>query len=267
MGAEYPLRLSDVELSRYRLMAEAAAQAEGEWWAAAGVGPGASVADVGCGPGAMSVVLARLVGPGGRVVAVDRDPDALAAARATADEAGVDNVSVLVGDADDCGIPPASVDVVMIRHVLAHNGGREEAIVRHAASVVRPGGCVYLVDADASAMRTRPADADVEDLNHRYRLWHERQGNDLSIGLRLAELLRAAGLERIEHQGRYQIVPVPPGLRPPGWAARETLVRDGLATPADLQRWGTAFDRADRAEPRPTLFVPLFVAWGFRPVT
>src|SRR4051794_1819993 len=97
--SEYPLQLSDAELARYRFMAETAARYEGPLWAAAGVVEGAVVADIGCGPGAVSVVLAQLVGPTGRVVAVDRDPAAADAARANAARAWADNVAVGVGDA------------------------------------------------------------------------------------------------------------------------------------------------------------------------
>ena len=262
--SEYAQKLSDVELARYRFMAEHAARFEADLWAAAGVVEGAAIADVGCGPGAVSAVLARLVGPRGRVVAVDRDPDAVDNARQVAAQEGVDNVSFGVGPADATGIDPASVDVVMIRHVLAHNGGREAGIVAHAASLVRPGGCVYLADIDATAFRLRPSSADFDDLDARYREWHARQGNDLSVGLRLGELLEAAGLEDVAHHGRYMIMPVPPGVRPPSWAARDVLVEAGLATAEDVARWGEALDRAD-ATTRPTMFVPIFFALGRRP--
>jgi 2-polyprenyl-3-methyl-5-hydroxy-6-metoxy-1,4-benzoquinol methylase len=263
--SDYALKLSEAELARYRLMAEAAARAEADLWTACGVRDGAVVADVGCGPGAMSLVIADLVGPTGRVLAVDRDPTAVDAARAAVAHAGAENVAVATGEADDTGIAPGSVDVVMIRHVLAHNGGREDAIVRHATTLVRPGGYVYLVDIEAGGLRIRPPDADFEDLDARYRRWHEQRGNDLSVGLRLAELLSAARLEAIEHHGRYQIVRLPPGMRPPSWAARDALVADGLATAEDVERWAAAFEKADRAEERPTLFAPLFFAFGRRP--
>jgi SAM-dependent methyltransferase len=263
--SEYALKLSEAELTRYRLMAETAARAERDLWSACGVAEGAVVADVGCGPGAMSLVAAELVGPTGRVLAVDRDPTAVEAARVTAARAGAENVTVEVGDAVDTGIAPGSVDVVMIRHVLAHNGGLEDAIVGHAATLVRPGGYVYLVDIEAGGLRIRPPDPDFEDLDSRYRRWHEQRGNDLSVGLRLAELLAAAGLEAIEHHGRYQIMRPPPGVRPPSWAARDALVADALATADDVERWAAAFETADRAEERPTLFVPLFFAFGRRP--
>jgi len=263
--SEYALQLSEAELARYQFMAEAAARMERDLWTASGVVEGAAVADVGCGPGAVSVVLARLVGPAGRVLAVDRDPKAVQAARVAAARAGADNVSVSVGEAHDTGIAPAGVDVVMIRHVLAHNGGLEEEVVAHAANLVRPGGFVYLADIEAAGLRMRPSDPDVEDLNDRYQEWHSQRGNDLSVGLRLGELLTTAGLETVDHQGRYQIVVVAPGMRSPSWAARDALMAAGLATPDDVDRWSSAFDRIDRADSRPTMFVPLFLAFGRRP--
>jgi SAM-dependent methyltransferase len=261
---EYALRLSDVELDRYRSMAESAAQLEADLWTAAGVVEGATVADVGCGPGAVSIVLARIVGPSGRVVAVDRDPHAVDNARQAAAGAGLDNVSFRVGPADDTGVDPASVDVVMIRHVLAHNGGRESTIVAHAASLVRPGGFVYLADIEATALRLRPTSNDFADIDARYWEWHARQGNDVSVGLRLGELLVEAGLEDVAHHGRYQIGVAPVGRRPPSWAARDALVEAGLATADDVARWAAAFDHAD-ATTRPTVFLPLFFAFGRRP--
>lgn len=265
MHPEYPLKLSEAELARYTFMARSAAHMEQDLWDAAGVVEGAVVADVGCGPGAISLVLAELVGPAGRVVAVDRDAGAVEAARSAVDRAGMSTVTVDVGDAHDTGIAPGSADVVMIRHVLAHNGGREDAIVAHAAALVRPGGHVYLVDIDATGIRNRPMDADIEDLNSRYWQWHRHCGNDISVGLRLNELLEAAGLDLIDYQARYQIASMTPGFRPPSWAGREALEEAGMATPEDVQRWEAAFDRRDTLEHRPRMFVPIFFAIGRRP--
>ena len=263
--SEYALKLSEEELARYQRMAGAAEDVERDLWTAAGIVPGVVVADVGCGPGAISVVLARIVAPSGRVIAVDREPATVEAARQAGAAAGTPNLSVQVGGADETGIEPGSIDVVMIRHVLAHNGGREEAIVRHAATLVRPGGSVYLTDVEMTALRMRPSDPDIEDQIDRYRRWHGTRGNDVSIGLRLGELLAAAGLDVARHVGRYQIAPAPPGFRPPSWAARDALVAEGLASQADLDRWSAAFARLDLMATRPTMFVPLFMAFGQKP--
>lgn len=262
---EYALQLSEAELARYQFMAETAAQSEADLWAKAGVAEGAAVADVGCGPGAVSAVLARTVGPTGSVWAVDRNPEVVDAARETARRAKVENVTFGVGSAAETGIAPGSVDVVMIRHVLAHNGSREQAIVDHAATLVRPGGVVYLADVDYSAIRMRPADPDIDDLNACYAQWHGRHGNDLSAGLCLGELLAGAGLVDVEHHGRYLIFPTPAGARSPAWAARATLLEEGLATQEDIDRWDAAYTRVDQRESRPTQFVPQFYALGRRP--
>ena len=261
----YALKLSDSELARYEMMAEQAQAQEGQRWAAAGVVEGAVVADIGCGPGALSIALARQVGPTGAVLAFDRGAEAVEMARAVAERAGVPNVTVEVADADATGLAPATVDVAMIRHVLAHNGGREAAIVAHAASVVRPGGCVYLTDIDSSGIRNRPADADLDDLADRYWAWHAQQGNDSMVGLRLDELLAGAGLDVIEFSGRYEILSPPAGVRAPSWAARDALVASGMATSDDVDRWDAAFVRQDGLDPRPMVFAPIFCAYGRRP--
>ena len=55
-----------------------------------GIVEGAVVADVGCGPGAVSILTARLVGPGGQVWAVDQDAQAVGVAEALATQLGLD---------------------------------------------------------------------------------------------------------------------------------------------------------------------------------
>jgi 2-polyprenyl-3-methyl-5-hydroxy-6-metoxy-1,4-benzoquinol methylase len=82
----YALRLTDAEIGRYRMMAEQARTAEADLWRLAGIGPGARVADLGCGPGALLPALAAEVGPTGHVTGVDGDPAAVGAATAYAAE-------------------------------------------------------------------------------------------------------------------------------------------------------------------------------------
>ena len=262
--ADYTLAVSEVEIARYRLMAQHALAEEERERTVAGVSSGAVIADVGCGPAAMSVELARLVGPTGRVIGVERDDSALAAARQLVAESGLGNVELRRGSADATGIDEGSVDVVMMRHVLAHNGGSEQQIVDHLASLVRPGGSVYLVDVDLTAVRFLDHDPELDDLDTRYAAFHAARGNDPRIGLRLGQLLERADLDVVVFSGSYNIIVVPPGLRPPLWAARDAMLAEGAATQADIDRWGAAFDRMDGAATRPTLFAPAFIGIGRR---
>jgi ubiquinone/menaquinone biosynthesis C-methylase UbiE len=265
MVSEYTLALSEAEIGRYQMMARHAVTQEGSQLAVAGVVAGATVADVGCGPAAMSIELARLVGPSGQVIAVERDKQALAAAAILIQRSRAGNVSLQEGEATATGLEPGSVDVAMLRLVLAHNGGHEQAIVDHLATLIRPGGSVYLVDGDQTGGRILDLDPDLDDLMTRYVEFHRRRGNDPAIGLRLAQLLAAAGLEVTSFQGVYNILTAPPGMRPPAWAARDAMLADGIVDEDVLHRWEAAFTRHDSAPGRPTIFAPQFTAIGRRP--
>jgi hypothetical protein len=95
---------------------------------------------------------------------------------------------------------------------------------------------------------------------------HTQRGNDPQVGLRLGELLSSAGLVDVQHTGHYTIMPAPPGIRSPAWAARDTMIAEGVVTDADVTRWGAAFDRMDQSVERPTLFFPGFIGVGRKPV-
>ena len=56
------------------------------------------VLDLGSGAGHVALLAARLVGPEGHVVGIERDPQAVASARERAAAAGVANVEFLIGD-------------------------------------------------------------------------------------------------------------------------------------------------------------------------
>ncbi|MGH9126971.1 MAG: methyltransferase domain-containing protein [Acidimicrobiales bacterium] len=124
------------------MMAEQAQTSEASLWVTAGIVPGEIVADVGCGPGAVAVCMARAVGSSGRVIGVERDEVALAAARQLVAQSGLANVELRHGSATDPGVPDESVGGAVTRHVLAHNQPDEQHMVDHLARLVRPGGHV-----------------------------------------------------------------------------------------------------------------------------
>src|SRR5215467_3945860 len=100
---DYVLELDDAAVRRFIVTARLAERAERDQWAAAGIKPGATVADIGCGPGAVTVLLGQQVGPGGTVVGIDSDQAALAAARRLDRDSGTGNVVFRQGDAASTG--------------------------------------------------------------------------------------------------------------------------------------------------------------------
>lgn len=105
----------------------------------------AQVLDLGCGAGLDSLILARRVGPTGRVTSIDFSEAMLTRARHAAAEAGVDVVTFCQGDAERLPLDDASIDVALVNGIFNLNPARAD-IFRELARVVRPGGHVYVAE-------------------------------------------------------------------------------------------------------------------------
>src|SRR4029077_20794169 len=85
----------------------------------AGIGPGRRVLDIGSGAGDVAMLAAKLVGPSGAVVGVERDATTIARARARVAAAGLSNVSFVHGDV--AGVESAETfDAVVGRLILEY---------------------------------------------------------------------------------------------------------------------------------------------------
>lgn len=122
----------------------------------AGLKPGMRVLDVGSGPGDVSMVAAKLVGPTGSVFGVDAAPEIVELARARAAEAGLDTVSFEQATIPDIPLR-TPVDAVIGRLILMHLPDPVSAL-RKLAALVRPGGLVVFHEFDISAARAIPGD-------------------------------------------------------------------------------------------------------------
>jgi ubiquinone/menaquinone biosynthesis C-methylase UbiE len=106
---------------------------------------GATVVDLGCGPGADLVPLARAVGSSGRVVGIDHDASAVAvAAQATLAHP---QVEVHVGDVHRLTLAAGSVDRVHTDRVLQHVDD-PVVVIAEAARILRPGGVAAFAEPD-----------------------------------------------------------------------------------------------------------------------
>ncbi len=81
---------------------------------AAGLGPGHRVLEVGCGPGFFTIPAAELVGPAGRVDAIDINPVAVRHVKQKAEAKHLTNVEVTLADASKTDFPDSSFDVVFL---------------------------------------------------------------------------------------------------------------------------------------------------------
>jgi SAM-dependent methyltransferase len=165
---------------------------------AAGLQAGDRVLDVGCGAGDVAFLAARLVGPEGVVVGVDRDPAQCERARARARELGIENVDFLTADVDAFE-GEGLFDAVVGRLVLSHAADLD-ATLTGLARLVRPGGALAFHDIHwprAWRPRIEPEKLiEDADLLRAFRLIPEvceRAGVALDLGVRLPALLARWG--------------------------------------------------------------------------
>jgi ubiquinone/menaquinone biosynthesis C-methylase UbiE len=118
---------------------------------------GQTVADIGAGAGQLTVLLAREVGPSGRVYATELNAGLLPVIRRAADSAGLKNVSVVEGHATRTNLPERCCDALVVRFVYHHfkDPRQMNASMRQA---LKPGGLIAVIDFAAdSAESADPA--------------------------------------------------------------------------------------------------------------
>ncbi len=107
--------------------------------------PGQVVADIGAGTGYFSRRLARQVGPEGRVLAVDIQPEMLFILTNSAARLGLTNITAIQGTSMDPRLPPRSVDLVLMVDVY-HEFDFPYEMMRHICEALRPTGRVVFVE-------------------------------------------------------------------------------------------------------------------------
>ncbi|MGI5438904.1 class I SAM-dependent methyltransferase [Streptomyces shenzhenensis] len=157
--------------------------------------PHMKILDIGCGPGTITADLAALV-PDGQVTGVDRTPDVLDLARATAAERGLANIDFAVADVHALDYPDDTFCVVHAHQVLQHVGDPVRAL-REMHRVTAPGGFVAVRDSDYAAMTWYPAPPGLDDWLDLYRRVARGNGGEPDAGRRLKSWALAAGLRDI----------------------------------------------------------------------
>ena len=111
----------------------------------AGIEPGDTVLDLGCGSGIDTILAARRTGPAGRVIALDFLPAMLDRTAEAAAQAGLQNVDMLHADIEDIPLPDRSIDLIISNGVL-NLCPRKARAFAECRRVLRPAGKLCVAD-------------------------------------------------------------------------------------------------------------------------
>ncbi|BBZ37678.1 class I SAM-dependent methyltransferase [Mycobacterium conspicuum] len=191
-GSTYVLGHADVEVQRLLLQGRLYNDYTEHALRLAGLRAGMRVLDIGSGPGDVSFVAARLVGPTGTVLGVDAAPAMVELASARAAEQGLSTVhftQAAVGEID----LDEPVDAVIGRLILMHLPD-PVGTLRHLSSFVRPGGVVAFSENDMNGTTSIPAMPLFERVSAGIIRAFEAMGLSTRFGTTLHRVFADAGL-------------------------------------------------------------------------
>ncbi|MGB0721750.1 MAG: methyltransferase domain-containing protein [Gammaproteobacteria bacterium] len=177
------------ELRRLDAQARSAERIEVAALKEAGVRPGLSIIDVGCGHGAVTRLLATMTGPEGSVLGLDSNPDLLAENRKGEHPA---NCRFAQADVYDLSAYRGQFDFAYGRFLLQHLERGPHAVEQISATV-RPGGTICLADVDDGWLTLEPEPSGFGAFLERASRGQTRLGGDRRVGRKLARYLSAAG--------------------------------------------------------------------------
>lgn len=192
-GAGYALGRSDAETARLIRQHQLYGPFTRQFLVQAGITAGMTVLDLGCGAGDVALLLAELVGPQGRVVGLDTNPDILDTARHRVRAAGWTTITFQQGSLPRTDLG-TDFDAVVGRWVLMYVPEPEE-LLRHAGALLRPGGIVAFQEGDIrSSVRAYPPAPLHERLVRLTTPPPGAPGPDTEMGLKLFRTMVRAGL-------------------------------------------------------------------------
>jgi ubiquinone/menaquinone biosynthesis C-methylase UbiE len=110
-----------------------------------GLQPGMTVADVGTGIGYMLPFLSRRVGPNGHVIAEDIFDDFLSAAKQTAENQSLKNVTFVKGAETDPNLPEGQLDMELVLDAY-HHFDYPEKMLAALRKALKPDGKLVIVE-------------------------------------------------------------------------------------------------------------------------
>ncbi len=119
-----------------------------------GIEEGDVVADIGAGGGFFSLLAAERVGPTGKVLAVDVQPEMIDGLKMMMERFGHENIVPILGDVDDPKLPANSVDHVLII-ISYHEFSHPVEMMRHIRNAMKRDGQMLIVEYKAETLDSR----------------------------------------------------------------------------------------------------------------
>jgi SAM-dependent methyltransferase len=221
--------------------------------------------DVGCGGGNVTLLLAREVGPLGRVVGSDLDAEILALAEQDAREAQLHNLEFRRADAAIAQEAEA-YDLVYARFVLTHVSEPLQTL-KAMVKACKPTGLMVIEDIDFSGSFCYPDCQAYRRFLELYKQVIERRGGDPDIGQKLPGMFARAGLTQVQinviqpadTQGDVKLVAAITMAR-----IADSLIAEGLATASQVEEIIADLNEA-AADPQILMSMArIFQVWGRR---
>ena len=190
---DYLLGTHDAEVERLGLQHRVWRPRVLDAWRRAGITVGSRVVDAGAGPGWASLDLAEIVGPGGRVHALERSARFVDVLDRAAGARGLLNIAAETVDLVTDPLPVAGADAFWIRWVLAFVSD-PAAVLKKLRAALRPGGVAVIHEyLDYGTFSILPDNPAVEDFKRLVVDDWRASGGEPDIGRSLPALLPAAG--------------------------------------------------------------------------
>jgi SAM-dependent methyltransferase len=195
---DYVLGTHDAEIDRLGLQHQVWRRAALALWERAGISRGSTVIDAGAGPGFATFDLGEIVGPKGRVIALERSGRFLSHLKEQATRRGLDHVQAVEGDLLAEVWPQGVADFIWCRWVLAFVSD-PAAMVAKMARALKPEGALLIQEySDYRSWRLAPPAPEMDRFVEAVVATWRASGGEPDIGLELPRLLPNQGLT-LEH--------------------------------------------------------------------